>query len=52
MYPTGSLIRLNSCFWFPTHLTDVTVDMEAAVQSDYPDRLLLTLLGHDGLPTN
>lgn len=35
-----------------THLTDVTVNMEAAVQSHYPDRLLLTLLGHDGLTAN
>lgn len=32
-----------------THLTDVTVHMEAAVQSHYPDRLLLTLFRHDGL---
>lgn len=40
------------CFWLLTHLTDVTVNMEAAVQSHYPDRLLLTLLGHDGLTAN
>lgn len=39
-------------FCVTTHLTDVTVDMEAAVQSYYPDRLLLTLFRHDGLTAN
>lgn len=32
-----------------THLTDITMDMEATVQSDYPHGLLLAWFGHDGL---
>ena len=39
-------------FWLRSNLTDVTIHMEAAIQSDYPDRLLLTLLRHDGLATH
>lgn len=34
------------------HLTDVTVDVEAAVQRYNPDRLLLTRFRHDGLTTH
>lgn len=33
----------------PTHLTDVTVNVKAAVQGHDPHRLLLALFGHDGL---
>lgn len=43
----GSRYETGSGFW--SHLTDVTIHVEAAIQSDYPDRLLLTLLRHDGL---
>lgn len=32
-----------------THLTDITVDMEAAVQSYDPHGLLLARFRHDGL---
>lgn len=34
------------------HLTDVAVNMEAAVQGYDPDRLLLARFGHDGLTAN
>ena len=37
------------CRIYLTHLTDVTVDVEATVQSHYPDRLLLARFRHDGL---
>lgn len=43
---------VENWFWLQSHLTDVTIHMEAAIQSDYPDRLLLTLLRHDGLATH
>ena len=51
----ASLFNQPTNFVLPvpvTHLTDVTVDMETAVQSNYPDSLLLTLFGHDGLTTH
>lgn len=35
-----------------TLLTHVAVDVEAAVQRHYPDGLLLSRFGHDGLATH
>lgn len=40
------------CLIGKAHLTNVTINMEAAVQGYNPDGLLLPRLGHDGLPTH